>query len=92
MASVPPFPPGYLEDDLGPRTVAVASVFIALEIGIVALRFATRILYKLQYGIDDYLIIPALIFTLGTCIISIGKLLVAHSYLSPCVRYAYDSC
>lgn len=79
MASGLPFPPGYVEDDLGPRTISVACVFIALEIGIVALRLATRILYRLQYGIDDYLIIPSLAFTLGMCAISISRFLSFHS-------------
>ncbi|KAI3331709.1 hypothetical protein HD806DRAFT_478092 [Xylariaceae sp. AK1471] len=71
------FPPGYVDESLVPRTFAVAVTFIVLEIGIVTLRFATRYLYNTKLGIDDYLIIPALIFTLGVCVITIVELKIA---------------
>lgn len=77
--AMPTFPPGYAEESLGPRVVAVAIAFIVLEIVVVTLRFATRIVYKTQWGLDDYLIPPALLFALGMCIIPIG----AYEQYSP---------
>lgn len=69
----PSISPARVAADTGGRVIAVASTFIVLEIGVVALRFAARIIYRLKWGVDDYLIIPALIFCIGICIIAIGE-------------------
>lgn len=60
---------------MAPRLEAIAIAFIVLEIVVVALRFATRIIYKTRWGADDYLIPPALLFSLGMCVIAIGTYL-----------------
>ncbi|KAI1316660.1 hypothetical protein F5Y16DRAFT_393092 [Xylariaceae sp. FL0255] len=80
MASNGPahFPPGYAEQNLGWITQAVAILFIVLEILAVAARFGTRYHYKTKWGLDDYLIIPALIFCLGICITAVVEVHVAH--------------
>lgn len=73
MAENTPFPPEYVAETRGPRVIAVACLFIFLDVGIVTLRFATRYVYKTKSGIDDFLIIPALVFAVGICAIAIGK-------------------
>lgn len=69
----PSFPPGYVEASIGGTTLAVAIAFIVLEITIVALRFIVRYLSKVRTGLDDALIIPALVFCVGVCVLAIGK-------------------
>ncbi|KAI1387685.1 uncharacterized protein F4822DRAFT_430431 [Hypoxylon trugodes] len=71
------FPPGYAEETAGPRSVRVAIAFIVLDIVVVALRFATRLTYKVKLGLDDYIIIPALIFSLGMCAVTILEVKIA---------------
>lgn len=66
-------PPGHEEEDIGSRVIISASIFIALEIVGVALRCLARLNYKSQWGIDDYLMAPALLFCLGVCVIGIGE-------------------
>ncbi|KAK8860023.1 integral membrane protein [Apiospora arundinis] len=75
--AAPNFPPGYAEETLAPRLEAIAIAFIVLEIVVVALRFATRIIYKTRWGADDYLIPPALLFSLGMCVIAIVETRIA---------------
>lgn len=67
------FAPGYAEEDIGSRVLIAACVFIVLEIGFVALRCVARLKFGAKWGVDDYLVIPALIFCLGICVIGIGK-------------------
>ncbi|KAI1192401.1 hypothetical protein F5X97DRAFT_340602 [Nemania serpens] len=76
-ASTTTFPPGYEEEDIGQHTLAVAVLFIVLDITIVALRFITRSVYKTRLGVDDALIIPALIFAVGICVIAIVEVRIA---------------
>lgn len=66
-------PPGHAEEYNGGRVIASASIFIVLEIVAVALRCFARLKYKSQWGTDDYLMAPALLFCLGMCVIGIGK-------------------
>ena len=68
------FPPGYAEEDISARVIAVGVTFIVLEIAIAALRFTARAVCKTKWGLDDYLIIPALGFSLGMCTIAISKI------------------
>lgn len=59
--------------------IAVGAVLPAIGIIIVIIRFYTRKLKKLKYGIDDYLILPALLFVIGMgAAIIAGKF--PHSY------------
>lgn len=67
------FPPGYAEEDISSRVVIAASLFIVLEIGIVAIRLVSRLKFGVKLGVEDYLVIPALCFCLGMCAIGIGK-------------------
>ena len=69
----PSFPPGYVEENIGGSTIAVAVAFAVLEITFVALRFASRWISKTRVGIDDMFIPPALLFCLGLCALAIGK-------------------
>ncbi|KAI1460206.1 hypothetical protein F4805DRAFT_418594 [Annulohypoxylon moriforme] len=87
-SSVAAFPPGYAEQDLGPRTQAVAIAFIVLEVVIVTLRFSTRAIYKSRWGFDDYLIVPGLVFALGVCAITIIEVHIAGVGRHLAVLYA----
>lgn len=69
----PAFTPGYAEEDISSRVIVSASTFIVLEIGAVALRCAARLKYKGQWGADDFLMAPALLFSLGTCALSLSE-------------------
>ncbi|KAF2692081.1 hypothetical protein K458DRAFT_411753 [Lentithecium fluviatile CBS 122367] len=46
-------------------TTAVTTVFFVLALILVALRFLTKILRRLDYHVGDYLIVVAMIFTTG---------------------------
>ena len=51
-----------MADDQNPNyMLAAGATFIALCIIIVALRFFTRSLQKARIGIDDWLVLPALV-------------------------------
>ncbi|CAH0054997.1 unnamed protein product [Clonostachys solani] len=65
------FPTGYAEETNGPPVLIASGIFIGLQITIVALRLATRLTHRGQLGIDDYLILPALVFSVGICVIAI---------------------
>lgn len=69
----PGFTPGYAEEDISSRVIISASIFIVLEIGAVALRCAARLNYKTKWGTDDYLMAPALLFSLGFCVTGISE-------------------
>jgi len=71
--SMPNFPPGYVDENVGPHVVGVAVAFIVLEIFLVAMRFTSRYLNKIPIGLDDIFIIPSLVFCLGICALAIGK-------------------
>jgi hypothetical protein len=72
--SLADFPPDYVSENNDVRCLAIAIVSIILQIAVVALRFYTRKAYKTQWGFDDYLTVPALLFCLGVCIITISEL------------------
>ena len=67
------FPPGYLAENRGYQLTAVAIAFIAIEILLVALRFSARRMHVSPMGWDDWLIIPALISNVGTCILGLSQ-------------------
>ncbi|KAI0546921.1 hypothetical protein F4679DRAFT_555780 [Xylaria curta] len=71
------FPPGYAEESIAARVYGTAIAFIILNIGAVALRIGTRLHYKTAWGWDDYLIVPGLLFALGTCIIGLVEVEIA---------------
>lgn len=71
QSSVPPFPPGYLEEYNGQVPISVAIVFIVLEVVCIGLRFWARIIGKIAWGADDTLIIIGAILSLavvGCCL------------------------
>ncbi|MCJ1230808.1 hypothetical protein MMC12_007482 [Toensbergia leucococca] len=61
----------YLAEYCGGRLIAVSVAFIVLEIFFVALRSFARLETSSPRGWDDYLIGPALILNLGTCVVGI---------------------
>ena len=63
----------YLAEYCGGRLIAVSVAFIVLEIFFVALRSFARLETSSPRGWDDYLIGPALILNLGTCVVGIRK-------------------
>lgn len=69
----PAFNPGYAEEDISSRVIISAVVFIVLDIGAVALRYAARLKYKTKWGIDDFLMAPALLLGLVFCVTGISK-------------------
>ena len=66
-------PPGYAEEYSGDTLRNTAIAFIVLEITFVILRYISRALGKVSRGIDDYLMIPALVTCLGFDAFSIGE-------------------
>lgn len=69
----PAFTPGYADEDISSRVVISALIFIVLDIGAVALRYAARLKYKTKWGTDDFLMAPALLLGLGFCVTGISK-------------------
>ncbi|MCJ1467815.1 hypothetical protein MMC07_006440 [Pseudocyphellaria aurata] len=66
-------PPGYSKEYNGGAVIAVATVFIALEVVVVVLRFWSRRIGKIAWGADDALIIPGAIFCLGVIFVGLGE-------------------
>ncbi len=64
----------YLREYSGDALVAVAVVFIVLDLLFVGLRELARYRTKAAWGWDDYLIFPALIVNIGLCVHGIGTL------------------
>ena len=76
MSSVNDSPPMPLENSeayTGNQLVAVAITFIVLEIIFVMLRIFARFLSKANAGLDDIMIIPALISCLAIDAICLGR-------------------
>lgn len=63
----------YAQEDISSRVIISASIFIVLESGAVALRCAARLNYQAQWGTDDLLMVPALLFNLAVCVVSISE-------------------
>ena len=61
------FPPGYLEEYSGDDLIRVSAVFIVLQILIVGARFFAKTKVVAPLGVDDYVILPALLCALGCC-------------------------
>ena len=52
----------------------VSVVYIVLDSLFVFLRFVSRqLIRKSQLGWDDWLLIPAFVFNLGSCVLGIGE-------------------
>ncbi|VUC24062.1 unnamed protein product [Clonostachys rosea] len=71
------FPEGYAEEDISNSVLVVACVFIVLEVLIVGMRLMTRLKYQSKLGLDDYLILPALVCGLGMCAVAIVEIKLA---------------
>lgn len=53
------------------RNTAIA--FIVLQVVFTGLRYVSRYVGGMPIGLDDFLILPALIFNLALCAVSMGK-------------------
>lgn len=73
QSQVAQFPPGYIEEYNGDGIVAVATVFIAIEVVGIVLRFWARRIGKIAWGADDVLIIPGAILCLTLIACSLGE-------------------
>lgn len=62
-AAAAKFPPGYLEDYNGHKLVATCISCIVLNIFFVFARFISRWLHNTPRGWDDFLMVPALMFS-----------------------------
>ena len=65
-------PLSYVHEDRGYVAVGTCVAFTVIEIVFVFLRFLSRWLGKVPMGIDDVLIIPALIICIATNAVGIG--------------------
>ena len=63
-----------LEAYIGHELVVVAVLFIVLDIICVTLRISARHLSKARPGLDDFLVVPSLVFCVAVCAICISKL------------------
>ena len=79
-------PPGYLQEHRGYVLVGVAIAFICLETVSVFLRFLSHRLGNIPTGIDDLLIIPALLLCIGVNTVAIGENSTKSG--SSCIRVA----
>ena len=64
--------PEYLAKNNGGPLLSTAVAFSVLQILLVSLRFAARWLKRRPIELDDYFIVPALLFCLGLNATSIG--------------------
>lgn len=65
--------PEYNAEYVGYKTIDVAIIFMVFEAVFTILRLISRYLTIASWGLDDFFIIPSMIFCFGTCILSIGK-------------------
>ncbi|KAF5872207.1 putative integral membrane protein [Botrytis fragariae] len=70
------FSPEYLAQYRGNTPIAICVTFIVLEIVFVALRYCARWVGKAKWGMDDFLMIPALILCLEQCGVGIAFIIV----------------
>ncbi|PYH47015.1 uncharacterized protein BP01DRAFT_412158 [Aspergillus saccharolyticus JOP 1030-1] len=70
MSSPPPkqYPPGYLDEFCGEKLIILATSFIILELVFAAVRFYVLQMQKRKWGVEDWLMIPALLANLCVCI------------------------
>ena len=76
--SSPPLPPEYVREYRGDTLRDVAIAFTVLEILFVGLRFLSRWIGKKPLGLDDWLMGPGLIISIGLNACTIGKMLAAR--------------
>ncbi|KAB8289667.1 hypothetical protein EYC80_010580 [Monilinia laxa] len=62
------FPPGYLESYGGHKLVAICVAAIVLDLFFFAARFMSRWIHNTPKGWDDFLMIPALVFSLALAV------------------------
>ena len=67
------FPPGYVEEYNGDTLVISVSVFMAIMIISITLRFLAKTLMKSKFGADDWLMILSAIFGIATDACSLGE-------------------
>lgn len=69
----PSFPPGYEDEYCGNILINTAIAFIVLETVFTILRYTAQRLIRKPFGIDDWLMIPAWLFCMGTNVCALGK-------------------
>ncbi|KAI9644757.1 hypothetical protein NHQ30_006784 [Ciborinia camelliae] len=72
QASATQYPPGYLENYNGHKLVATCISAIVLNVFFVLARFTSRWIHKTPRGWDDFLMIPALIFSVLLAALGLG--------------------
>ena len=80
-------PSQHPEAYIGYELFAVAIVFIVVDVTCVALRICARYLSKARAGLDDYFVIPSLIFCIAVCAICISEFIISFSII-PSVQKA----
>ncbi|RAL16068.1 uncharacterized protein BO97DRAFT_421305 [Aspergillus homomorphus CBS 101889] len=66
--SVKQHPPGYLDEFCGVQLIAVAVTLIILEVIFATVRFAVQMRQGRKWGVDDWLMLPALLANICLCI------------------------
>ena len=61
------YDPSYVRQYNGQKLYVACEVFIVLEAVCVALRFYSRKLGNVPWGVDDVLIVPSAVFCLSMC-------------------------
>ena len=72
----------YLQEYSGYRSINTAAAFIVLEVLVAMVRSYAKFLTAAPLGMDDYLLIPALISNLAICALSIVGRLFGSSQIS----------
>ena len=77
-----PLSEAYIRADTGNRLLTLSIVFMVAQILCVVLRFTSRYLSKTAKGMDDYLILPSLVFCLVLSVTGISVYSIfLHSHL-----------
>lgn len=66
-------PLGYLNEYCGGQLIGNAVSFIVLELVFAGVRFWAHKRQRRNWGVDDWLMVPALLANLCVCITGIGK-------------------
>ena len=62
------FPPGYLEEDHGPKVLAATTVILVFTTVLLGLRIYARSLTKAERGWDEFLLYPSYLLLVGLLI------------------------
>ncbi|MCJ1475825.1 hypothetical protein MMC13_004489 [Lambiella insularis] len=73
MPAASSYPPGRLDEYQGNQLLAFAAVMVVVQVVVVALRFAARAFSHLFFGIEEVLVVGALIADLGCDITTLNR-------------------